>query len=188
MNRNYDDIIYRMDAPPIWWQEGGVPRYCLFDPEHCTGIYANEAVLAEVACQFCETNFVVLIENGATDRRLAAEIRDEVLHYGDPPNVGCCSSGPHSGSAVCRVLEYWAKSDPKFVRDGRITSEQYFIWTRDRRLEKTFKLDWVGWEEVPLGNRWAPQDTAPPERISVWGVGEVRYGLFQRIFNWIKRL
>ena len=31
------------------------------------------------------------------------------LHYGDPPNDGCCDAGPTMNSVPHRVIEYWVK-------------------------------------------------------------------------------
>ena len=31
------------------------------------------------------------------------------VHYGDPPNVGCCGAGPVMNSVMHRILEYWSR-------------------------------------------------------------------------------
>ena len=43
---------------------------------------------------------------------MRGEIRDGTLHYGDPPNIGCCLTGPSMNVVDVRVLEYWHKSGP----------------------------------------------------------------------------
>lgn len=120
MNVNYRDIIDRA-GPPDWWGPGGVPRYGPFDPA-VIDIYANQAALYEIECQACRRRFQVgeawsisaavmrvrsidfkAVEASAIRARLEA---GEGLHYGDPPNVGCCPSGPTMSSFFVRVLEY----------------------------------------------------------------------------------
>ena len=142
MNRQYDDILSRISEPPSWWQEGGVPRYGPFDPGSSCGIYANELALLAIACQDCGRPFTVLIETAATDRRIAEEIRANTLHYGDPPNTGCCA-GVSSNSIPLRVVQYWAKAHPEYVKEDRIVDHAYFEWRRDSSLEVELKPDWV---------------------------------------------
>ena len=136
MDRGYYDIISRIPEPPLWWQEGGIPRYDAFDPTHSTGLGASEVALVEIACQHTAIRFVVAIEGGK-DRAIAAAIRNRTLSYGDPPNVGgvvSCSS-----SETLRVLQYWYSEHPEFVEDHVITDWQlYSEWRRDASLEVAF--------------------------------------------------
>lgn len=125
MNRSYDDITSRIDAKPSFYQEGGVPRWGPFSPMTFTDVYAVEAVLAEIACQCCDMRFHVLMER----RQHGTPMRDQIakggLHYGDPPNVGCCAAGPTMTSETMRVIEYWSRSD--------------WEWTRDAQFENAFR-------------------------------------------------
>lgn len=43
------------------------------------------------------------------------EERIASLHYGDPPNVGCCPSGPSMNSVPREVLEVWTLERPDGV-------------------------------------------------------------------------
>ncbi|MFW6184041.1 MAG: hypothetical protein ACOC8X_09610 [Chloroflexota bacterium] len=36
------------------------------------------------------------------------------LHYGDPPNAGCCPAGPTMNSEPRRVLEFYRRSNDRF--------------------------------------------------------------------------
>jgi len=164
VHRSYDDIISRIPEAPIWWQENGVPRYNPFHPHWSTGVYTSEAVLAEVACQACETTFLVCIETTAKDGRLAEAIRAETLEYGDPPNVLCCGRGHAMSTGMIRIVEYWRSQDPKYARDGRIVdSKRYFEWVRSPELEIAFSDPWGdGDPNPPRGSRWKPDQQRLP--------------------------
>jgi hypothetical protein len=129
MLHHYEDIRSRIAEPPRWWDEDGVPRYCAFGPDEVSDIYADEAMLFEIACQSCKTLFLVAGSRGAMGRfhndrgSLADEIRRGTIHYGDPPNVGCCPAGATMNCDDLRVVEYWQRmTDP-------------FDWQRDGSLE-----------------------------------------------------
>jgi hypothetical protein len=111
MLHHYRDIISRIDDDPSWFDEAGVPRYCEFEPRACANIYAREVALVEIACQACGKRFKVSFSRNAVTRildgsYLAELIERKELHYGDPPNVGCCPAGPTMNSIPLRVLEY----------------------------------------------------------------------------------
>ena len=38
------------------------------------------------------------------------------LHYGDPPNMGCCPAGPTMSSIPREVLEMWVRGDAGGIR------------------------------------------------------------------------
>ena len=136
MRESYDDIRSLIERKPLWFDEHGVPRYVPFGPRLCANIYADEAVLAEVACQACGRLFHVA---HSTDRRrgkIADLIRARELEYGDPPNVGCCLAGATMNSVPHRVIEYWARSS-------------VMVWSRDPALEVEIMADW--WREVDHG-------------------------------------
>jgi len=133
MHRSYDDIISRIPEPPIWWQEGGIPRYDPFDPKSSTGVYTTEVALAEIACQVTDARFLVTIEGGE-DRPVAKAIREGNLCYGDPPNVPTVP--PHMTSEMLRVVQYWWRCHAEYVVDGRIVDwKGYDEWRRDPSLE-----------------------------------------------------
>jgi hypothetical protein len=106
-------------------------------------IYADECALILIACQGCGHEYPVAMSistgwakamaqgSGGTFRTLAERIRDGSIHYGDPPNTGCCAAGATMNSEPKRVLEYWHKP-------GRIK------WERDPTLE----IDVDGWAEA----------------------------------------
>ena len=124
MNRSYDDIRSRIAEEPQWWDECAVPRYCPFSVGQIANIYANEAALVEIACQGCGQRFLVEVSRGAFDQfRLQTDIRRGVLAYGDPPNIGCCLSGPTMSSDTIRVVEYWKRLDGHWKRDKTFEGE-----------------------------------------------------------------
>lgn len=127
MNRSYEDLLSLTSEPPAFFQKHGVPRWGAFEPGTSTDVYAVEAVTLEISCQACDARFHVLMERRShgEPKTLAERIRDGSLHYGDPPNVGCCLSGSSMNSEPVRVLGYW--------------SRESFEWTRDPSLEIAFR-------------------------------------------------
>ncbi|MEO0401846.1 MAG: hypothetical protein AAF214_05675 [Pseudomonadota bacterium] len=128
MHRCYGDILDRIGTPPLWFDEGGVPRFDPFAPD-LVDIYAREAVLVRIECQACRAPFEVAFTNpaaskplpdGTADGRRYPLLRDyimqRVLHYGDPPNVWCCDAGPSMNSVPRTVLQYWVK--PHVLGEG----------------------------------------------------------------------
>lgn len=115
MKHHYKDIRSRIKEEPKWWDENGVPRYCGFSPDETSNIYAREAVLLRIACQRCQQEFDVCLSCFTLKEfldetpSLKKRIEDESIHYGDPPNAGCCPAGPTMNSEPLRVLEYWHK-------------------------------------------------------------------------------
>lgn len=132
MHHHYRDITSRISEPPKWYDEEAVPRYCDFAPDQTANIYASEAALVEIACQGCGTRFKVAFSWDRMDMKWVrgtprlheeltlADVKD--LHYGDPPNAGCCPSGPTMNCDDLRVLEFWRKNER-------------FRWTRIPELE-----------------------------------------------------
>lgn len=115
MNHHYSDIRDRIPEEPKWFDENAVPRYCEFEPNKVAGIYAAEVVLAVIACQTCQRRFNVAFSmsrfNFYGGESLADRVGRRQLHYGDPPNVQCCASGPTMTSDMLRVLQFWNKKD-----------------------------------------------------------------------------
>jgi hypothetical protein len=118
MHHRYEDILERISSPPLWFDENAVPRFWQFTPKRTAYIYSREAVLALIRCQACSTEFRVAFtelnlgsalrdKSGSKVRKISDLIADGSLHYGDPPNIGCCSSGATMNSIPVRVLEYW---------------------------------------------------------------------------------
>lgn len=129
MHHHYRDIRDRIAQPPVWWDENAVPRYCPFGPREVANIYAIECALVEIACQNCGSRFLVAWSRGAhillpvQPYVIVSEKFDPVtFHYGDPPNAGCCASGPTMNSEPLRVVECWQ-------RDSR------HEWERDHSRE-----------------------------------------------------
>lgn len=54
-------------------------------------------------------------------------LRDSILagtiHYGDPPNAGCCPAGPTMNCWDLRVLEFWHQHDHEWRRDPVLERE-----------------------------------------------------------------
>lgn len=125
MNHHYRDIRDRLGAP-AWWDDAAVPRYCDFSPHETNDIYARQAVLMEIACQDCGTRFLVALTVGP----LSDLITDiDTLHYGDPPNAGCCPAGPTMNSVPVRVVEFWQRDS--------------IDWERRPELEREIACDWA---------------------------------------------
>jgi hypothetical protein len=167
MHPYYGDILSRIDAEPIWFDEHAVPRFCEFSPEQSASIYVDECALAEISCQACKRPFRVAFSamNVKAEREMSKEewqaflsdsarahenirpvadaIRNGKLHYGDPPNVQCCDAGPSMNSIPLRVVEYWSRLDRKYVKDGRVTDLRFLNWERDPSLEIGITADWA---------------------------------------------
>lgn len=127
MNNEYKDIRDRIPEPPKWWDEFAVPRYCDFHPREAANIYADEAALLLIECQACEREFHVCMSG----RGAGEAIKDGSIHYGDPPNVECCYSGPTMNVRDVRVLEYWKRDafgDRQWVRDADLEIELPRRW------------------------------------------------------------
>lgn len=112
MKHHYRDIRDKIAFEPLWWDEAGVPRYCEFSPKETNDIYADEVAFLEIACQNCGRRFKVALSAGSRQRgegvpSLASRVRAGSLYYGDPPNIGCCPTGPTMNSVPLRVLEFW---------------------------------------------------------------------------------
>lgn len=119
MKQEYDDITSRL-GDPLWWDENGVPRYEPFSPRHNANIYADECALVEIACQACGHCFMVGLSSGPLGSPLHRRILDHAVHYGDPPNYGCCGSGPTMNSEPVKVVEYWRREHVgEWQRDGK---------------------------------------------------------------------
>jgi hypothetical protein len=135
MNNCYEDILQLTEREPIWFDEYAVPRFCEFSPKAIANIYADECALVLIQCQECHTEFQVafseskvnihkLLIQKALGRKmgtLAESIRSHAIHYGDPPNIGCCGAGATMNCDDIKVLQYFRRSR--------------FDWKRDKRLE-----------------------------------------------------
>ena len=139
MNHHYNDITKRIPEKPKWWDENAVPRYCKFAPNETADIYATEAALVLIECQSCGTPFHAclsdslgsrVVEMRDPEQDLAALIREQAIHYGDPPNTECCPAGPTMNSVPIRVVEFWRQT--KRVE-----------WERDAALEIYVRPDWA---------------------------------------------
>lgn len=139
MHNDYSDITSRIEEVPSWYDDNGVPRYGEFHPEALPDIYINEAILYKIACQNCGTQFLVAegvsrfgdiigrmyeyetdndpekgnfgewASNRIPQYPLAEAIKNSGIHYGDPPNSGCCPSGPTMNCDDLRILQYWRR-------------------------------------------------------------------------------
>jgi len=129
MNHSYTDIRDRL-GEPVWWDEYAVPRYCEFVPDKTANIYSHEAVLLLVRCQNCGEQFRVAMSWCSMEQvkgwpALADRIADGSIHYGDPPNAGCCPAGPTMNSEALCVLEYWKRESfgDEWKRDDALEME-----------------------------------------------------------------
>lgn len=162
MHQQYSDILALSDQPPVFWQEGGVPRFTPFTPSVAPDIYADEVALVRIQCQSCGHPFDICFTSSGTTRlvkalratriadeaarlsetfRLSALIKKRSLQYGDPPNIGCCAAGASMTSDTVRVLEFHTRHHQQYVKDGVITDiKAYNIWKRVPELEVEFEI------------------------------------------------
>lgn len=132
MKQQYQDIIEAFDSSPKWFDEHGVPRNVPFHPQEVADVYAREVALVRVRCQGCGTVFLVAVSWAVADgmdgiAKLSKEPKG--IEYGDPPNVGCCSTGPTMTSVPIRIVQFWQRR-----RDG---------WRRDATKEVDCEPEWV---------------------------------------------
>jgi len=131
MNHHYSDIRARIEEEPTWWDEYAVPRYGPFTPDDGADIYAREIALVLIRCQNCGAPFKVAFSwnayrlnyervegvdyegqplfRMAPALSLSERIPEGRIHYGDPPNAGCCAAGPTMNCEDERVLEFWRR-------------------------------------------------------------------------------
>ena len=150
MHESYADIIERIKDPPSWWDEHAVPRYEKFHPRMAANIYADYVVLMGIACQSCGKRFKVAMSQGKHDYIISGgpkwdmleEAQKGALHYGDPPNYGCCGAGPTMNSVPQKILEFWERG-----RNGI-----HLEWGRVEELDnKDLTPDWADDWEDPNG-------------------------------------
>lgn len=108
MKRDYKDITDRISESPKWFDENGVPRYCDFYPDEVANIYAQEVLFLHIGCQNCYRIFDVTL---SFDFKRKLENFKEDFSYGDPPNIGCCVTGPSMTSENIKLLEYWNRNE-----------------------------------------------------------------------------
>lgn len=138
MHQHYDDILALTPAPPKWWDRNGYPRYCEFHPSRVEDIHAHEVALVDIRCQGCGERFEVSIyRHGRHDVSLVDLIASKALHYGDPPNIDCCPSGPTMNSVPVRVLQYWRRNW------RRTYATSMLDWRCDPDLAIEVKPDWA---------------------------------------------
>lgn len=140
MNHHYEDIRSRIPEPPKWFDESAVPRWSAFGPRETANIYADEVCFVHIECQNCGHPFLVCFSWCKSDEYLdpkkaplSKRVKD--LHYGDPPNIGCCPSGPTMNSVPRRVVQFWSRVDPSLE------------WHRVPELEIAIDCDWA--DDVP---------------------------------------
>lgn len=174
MLHHYGDIVDRIDETPRWWDEHGVPRFCCFGPDHLANIYAREAVLLRIECQGCGTPFLVALSRSDLGRygwtpdadyettgkgtfgplpgaTLAERIEADEIHYGDPPNTGCCPAGPTMNSIPREVVEYWR-------------AERACVWERRPELERRIACDWADPEPLNVDAGRSGDDARPADQ------------------------
>jgi hypothetical protein len=146
MNHHYKDIRDRIAEPPQWFDENAVPRYCPFAPNETANIYAQQIVLLRIRCQNCGRPFDVCMSWCETDTilgravsSLEEQVRERVIHYGDPPNTECCPSGPTMNSEPDRVLQFWRHAGWR-AEDGSVPASP---WVRVPALEVDVEPEWV---------------------------------------------
>lgn len=149
MNHYFDDIISKL-GEPIWYDIAGFPRYCKFEPDKTSNIYATFAIYYEIGCQGCGRKFNVaasysdfdMYENFLSkkfikeneDKKVAIselalpwfkeqtpEQLANILHYGDPPAHGCV--GDTMNCYDLRILEFWYQDNHDWQRIESLETE-----------------------------------------------------------------
>lgn len=124
MKHHYNDIISAaLPSNPKWWDENGTPRFCEFNPDKVSNIYAVEVALCLIECQKCGTKFKVALSCSAFSPKLSLLSADHRLHYGDPPNTNCCPSGPTMNSEMLEVLEFHRSENHKWKREKSLENK-----------------------------------------------------------------
>lgn len=121
MHHYYEDILSRIESPPLWFDENAVPRWCAFAPNQGANIYFEELALVLIECQNCGREFEVAMSWSIMDQirdvpKLSEQIKDGSLHYGDPPNVRCCPAGPTMNCMDIRVLQFFKREHCEHTR------------------------------------------------------------------------
>lgn len=138
MREAYYDIRDRIPEPPKWFDCHGTPRYDDFHPELSPSVYADEVVLFEIECQQCRKPFQVELHASRHDRvfhpeakSLEERVREQRLHYGDPPRHGSrkedddgCAAGDTMNCIDRKVLQFWRRG-----------SNTGYAWVRVPELE-----------------------------------------------------
>lgn len=141
MLHHYADIRDRIAEDPKWWDEHGVPRYCDHHPDEVANIYARQVAFVEIACQNCGARYLVAFSSDYPAVYGGKSVRDLIesdeIHYGDPPNGGCCRAGSSMNSVPLRVVEFWTSE----VRAGG--------WARVAELERQIPCDWMSEDDLP---------------------------------------
>jgi hypothetical protein len=74
-------------------------------------------MLVLIACQSCGHEFRVGMDWYRLDTKASFEERITKsridIYYGDPPNIGCCLSGPTETAVLLQVLEFWRKDSSR---------------------------------------------------------------------------
>jgi hypothetical protein len=110
VHASYQDILDRIDAAPVWWDENGVPRFDPHHPDLCPDVYAREVALIRIECQSCQLGFLVQMSTGSPRARgsLTEMIRNKTIHYGDPPRHDVdCMAGDTMNCTDIAVVEFW---------------------------------------------------------------------------------
>lgn len=116
MHQHYKEILEAFETPPLWFSEGGFPRWCAMHPSNVDDIYADQVVFAVIGCQGCMRTFRVAFSSSKMYRLmghqecLLALINERSLHYGDPPNIRCCPAGPTMNSGLLLVSQVWERN------------------------------------------------------------------------------
>lgn len=86
----------------------------------------------QIECQSCRHRFRVALSwyRLSGDKSLT-DCGTDNLHYRDPPNIWCCSSGPSMSSVPKRILQFWRKDAS--------TNRQ---WARISELEVAINCGW----------------------------------------------
>jgi len=154
IHRYYKDILDRISEAPVWFDENAVPRFCKFLPSETAYIHAQEAALVLIKCQGCPREFEVAFtewnlrhelwdDSNKKIKNISDLIADGSIHYGDPPNIGCCAAGHVMNSVAIRVLEYWYK--PVVRGEGVEAGVVKGVEALDFRRDPKFEIDILTW-------------------------------------------
>lgn len=120
----------------MWWDEYGVPRYQPFAPWDQARIYSDEVAVLRVQCAGCRREFNVAVSTCPVLPSLQRMLDDGLLHYGCPPNVGCCRGAALQSSALF-VAQFWRRSGLKWCRipENEIDLREKIAIVRKQRVD-----------------------------------------------------
>jgi hypothetical protein len=111
--RRYADLHALADGrPPLWWDEGGVPRWTPFDPR-CGRRLASEVALLRLDCACRQSVLVALSSEQQGSGGLIASIAARRLPQLPAHEAECCAAGALGFAEAAAVEQAWRLDDQR---------------------------------------------------------------------------